>query len=47
MTHAGRWSRKTLAAFLKRHREVFIKGPAGKGGILLEILPDSLKKAKP
>jgi hypothetical protein len=47
VTHAGRWSRKTLANFLKRHREFFIGGPAGKEGLLLEIVPDSLKKVEP
>ena len=35
--HARRWSAKELARFLKRHREFFIGGPAGKEGLLLEI----------
>ena len=47
VTHAGRWSVKELARFLKRHREVCIGGPGGKQGLLLEILPDSLKKVEP
>ncbi len=45
--HPGRWSRKALVAFLKRHREFCIGGPADKGGLLLEIVPDTLRKAKP
>jgi hypothetical protein len=44
--HAGRWSRKTLAALLKRHREFAIAGPAGKKGLLLEILYNTLKKVE-
>ncbi len=47
VTYAGRWSRKALAVFLKRHREFFVKGPAGKEGMLLEILPRTLRKVKP
>ena len=42
--HARRWSAEELARHLKRHREFFIGGPAGKEGILLEIVPDTLKK---
>ncbi len=45
--HARRWSKKQLARHLKRHRKFFIGGPAGREGILLEILPDTLKKVKP
>ena len=45
--HPRRWSRKALAAFLKRHREFCIGGPAGKGGLLLEIVPNTLRKTKP
>ena len=45
--HAGRWSVEELAARLKRHRKFCINGPAGKGGFLLEILPETLKKVKP
>ncbi len=45
--HARRWSAKELIRHLKRHKEFFIKVPAGKEGILLEILPDSLKKVEP
>ena len=42
--HARRWSAKELARHLKRHRQFFVGGPAGKEGILLEIIPDTLKK---
>jgi len=42
--HARRWSAEELARHLKRHRSFFIGGPAGKEGILLEIVPDTLKK---
>ena len=42
--HARRWSAEELARHLKRHREFFIGGPAGKEGLLLEIVPDTLKK---
>lgn len=45
--HAGRWTRKALVAFLRRHREFYIGGPAGKKGLLLEIVPDTLRKARP
>jgi len=47
VTHAGRWTAGELAAFLNRHRQFFIGGPAKKEGILLEILPDSLKRIEP
>ena len=46
VTHAGRWSRKQLARFLRRHRELFIGGPAGKEGLLLEIIVDTVRKVK-
>jgi hypothetical protein len=45
--HPGRWSRKELARFLARHREFFRGGPPGKEGLLLEIVPDTLRKTKP
>jgi hypothetical protein len=45
--HARRWSEKELARFLKRHRQFFIGGPAGKEGLLLEIVPDTLKRIEP
>ena len=45
--HARRWSLKELTHFLKRHRKFFREGPAGKEGLLLEIIPDSLKKIEP
>ena len=44
--HAGRWSTKELARHLKRHRKFFIGGPAGKEGLLLEIVPDTLRKVE-
>jgi len=44
--HASRWSLRQLARFLKRHRQFAIQGPAGKEGLLLELLPDTVKKAK-
>jgi hypothetical protein len=45
--HARRWSAEELAHFLKRHREFFIGGPAGKEGLLLEIVPDTLRRVEP
>jgi 23S rRNA pseudoU1915 N3-methylase RlmH len=45
--HARRWSAKELARHLGRHRKFFIGGPAGKEGLLLEIVPDTLKKVEP
>jgi hypothetical protein len=45
--HARRWSEKELARFLKRHMGFFIKGPAGKEGVLMEIVPDTLKRIEP
>ena len=42
--HAGRWSAEELARHLERHRKFFIGGPAGKEGLLLEIVPGTLKK---
>jgi hypothetical protein len=42
-----RWATKTLLRFLKRHRRFFIATPAGKTGLLLEIVPDTLKKVEP
>ncbi len=42
--HARRWSAEELTRHLKRHRKFFIGGPAGKEGLLLEIVPDTLKK---
>jgi len=41
--HASRWSLRELARFLKRHKQFAIKGLAGKDGVLLELLPKSLK----
>jgi hypothetical protein len=42
--HARRWSAEELARHLKRHRQFFVGGPAEKEGILLEIVPDTLRK---
>lgn len=42
--HAGRWSAEELARHLEQHRKFFIGGPAGKEGLLLEIVPGTLKK---
>ena len=44
--HPGRWSARELARHLKRHKEFCIGGPASKGGLLLEIVPDTLRKVK-
>jgi hypothetical protein len=45
--HPKCWSARELARFLARHREFCIGGPPGKDGLLLEIVPDTLRKAKP
>ena len=45
--HARRWSTKEIARYLKRHRKLYLKGLAGKEGILLEIVPDTLRKVEP
>ena len=44
--HARRWSKRELARHLEKHRRLCIGGPRGKGGLLLEIMPDTLKKVK-
>ena len=44
---AGRWTRKELLRRLKRHRLFCASGPSGKDGLLLEILPKTLRKVKP
>ena len=43
-THHGEWTAEELTAYLQRHRRSFMKGPTGKKGILLEIVPDGVKK---
>ena len=43
---AGQWSRKTLMRRLKRRRLFCASGPNGKDGLLLEILPGTLKKVE-
>ncbi len=45
--HARRWSGEELARHLKRHRKFFLKGLAGKEGLLLEIVPDTLTRIEP
>ena len=47
VTHAGCWAPVELAAFLTRHRQFFLGGPAGKEGLLLEIVPDTLELVEP
>jgi hypothetical protein len=44
--HARRWSEEDLARYLKRHRKFFLRGTAGKEGILLELVPDTLKRVE-
>jgi hypothetical protein len=44
--HAGRWSLKDLAAHLERHRRFCVGGSGGRGGLLLEIMPDTLRKVE-
>jgi hypothetical protein len=46
-THRGEWTADELNAYLRRHRQSFLKGPKGKSGILLELVPDLLKKVEP
>ena len=46
-THHGDWNAEELVAYLQRHRRSFLKGPTGKKGILLEIVPNALKKVEP
>ena len=43
---ARRWSHEELVRYLKRHRKHFLHGPAGKEGILLEIIWNTLKKVE-
>jgi hypothetical protein len=45
--HARRWSAAELARHLKRHRQFFVGGPAGKEGLLLEIVPGTLRRVEP
>ena len=45
--HARHWSEEELAHHLKRHGKFFLRGAAGKEGMLLEIVPDTLKKVEP
>jgi hypothetical protein len=44
---AGRWTRKELLRRLERHRLFCASGPPGKDGLLLEMLPKTLRKVKP
>jgi hypothetical protein len=45
--HARRWSEEDIVRYLKRHRKFFLRGTAGREGLLLEIVPDTLKKVEP
>ena len=45
VTHAALVAQR-LARFLRRHRGVFIGGPAEKEGLLLEIIVDTVKRVK-
>jgi hypothetical protein len=44
--HPRYWSEKDLARCLKRRKKYFLN-TAGKEGILLEIVPDTLKRIEP
>ena len=46
-THRGEWTAEELVSYLQRHRKSFLRGPRGKNGILLEIVPDALRKVEP
>jgi hypothetical protein len=43
---ARRWSHEELVRHLKRHRKFFLHGPAGKEGVLLEIIWNTLNKVE-
>jgi len=45
--HANCWSAEELATHLKRHRKFCAGGPPGKGGLLLELLPGTLRRTEP
>jgi hypothetical protein len=45
--HAGRWTVEELADHLSRHRKFCAGGSPGKGGLLLEILPGTLRRPEP
>ena len=44
--YARRWSLTQLARHLEQHGKLYISGPPGKEGVLLELLPDSLTKVE-
>jgi hypothetical protein len=44
--HRGKWTAEELRAYLKRHRRSWLRGSGGRLGILLELLPDGLKKVE-
>jgi hypothetical protein len=46
-THVGEWTAEELISYMRKHRKSFLRGPRGKRGILLEIVPDVLKKVEP
>lgn len=45
--HAGRWTTDELVAHLQKHKQFCVGGPADKGGILLEIVVEEVKKVEP
>ncbi len=45
--YARRWSLTQLVSHLEQHRKLYISGPPGKEGVLLELLPDTLKMVEP
>jgi len=45
--HAACWTVEELVAWLKRHRKFCIAGYGGRKGLLLEILPHTLRRVEP
>ena len=41
--YVRRWSLTELARHLEQHRKLYISGPPGKEGVLLELRPDTLR----
>lgn len=44
--YVRRWSLTQLAHHLEQHRKLYISGPPGKEGVLIELLPESLTKVE-
>ena len=44
--HQDKWTVEELVAYMKRHRQSSLRGAVGKRGILLEILPDGIRKVE-